>query len=231
MKIILFTLILLAEIRIVPAQTIKYISESICDSINKIESTSSEEMLAAQRSIYRDEMVKYPTLIVDITDLNKPHQYNEFNYKINRQLLKSCPKYEDQFSLLPLSKILDVEGLFIKNQYDSLEREIIEFIYFNKIDLVVVSIDDVYPYNDIYNFGTGHLESWKTGKRYELGGILIAFSKTLNQVSITLSEKTISVISKNDCNKIIQEIILPNFEKGDYFKGIMDCIRALKDKV
>lgn len=188
-------------------------------------------MISVQRSIYHDEMVKYPTLIVDITDLNKPHQYNEFNYKINRQLLKTCPKYKDQFSLLPLSKILDVEGIFSKQQYDSLERAIIEFIHLKKIDLLVLSIDDLYPYEDFKSYGYNQRVNLKIGKRYERGGIIILFSKKLNEIQIELSEKTSQYLSPADCNRLIEDSIKDLFNNKDYFKGIMNGIQAIKEKV
>jgi len=231
LKTFLLISILVVQTTITPGQTIKFISKTICDSISQLKYTGDSEMLSKQRSIYKDEMIKYPTLIVDITDLNKPHQYNEFSYKINRELLKTCPKYRDQFSLLPLSKILDVEGLFYKDKYDSLERSIIEFIHLKKIDLLIMSIDDLYPYTDIAAFGKGQSEKWKTGKRYERGGIFIVFSKELNRMNISLNLKTSSIISSEECDRIIEDIALPYFEEGNYYLGIMKSIQALKDKV
>jgi len=215
----------------VNAQTIKSIAISICDSINKIECSTEKECASMQRSIYNEEMLKYPTLVVDITDLNKPHQYNEFNYKINRDLIKSCDDYIDQFSLLPLTKILDVEGLFSRQQYDSLERLIIEFIHLKKIDLVIVSIDDTYPYLDLEEYSHEILIKLKIGSRYAGGGFLLLLSKNMNIMMIKLSDKTLSIIDQEQLDHIIHESGIPEFNRKKYFNAIYQSILSIKEKI
>ena len=176
-------------------------------------------------------MVKYPTLLVDITEINRPHQYNEFNYKINRELLKTCPLFKDQFSLIPLSKILDVEALINEQQQDSLEIAVVDFINSKKINLVIVTIDDVYPYKNLKDFAISQSEKWKIGERYERGGIIIVLSKDLNAMSITPSQQLQQTLSESDCIEIIDSVDFPFFIDNSYFKGLLNCITALKVKL
>ena len=225
---VLFPIIFFSLICIKPsAQTIASMSATICDSIKKIEELDENELRHAQLSIYHREMVKYPTLKVDITGLNRPRQFNEYNYKINRQLLKTCPEFIDQFSLLPLSKILDVEGLFNREQYDSLESAIVEFIYLKKIDLVVITMDEVEPYQNLDEFADAQLHKLKVGARYEQGGILIVISKELNDAHIALTGSTQKFISESDCNEFLPSDLSP---VTSYFKLVFNCIMDFKKK-
>ncbi len=212
------------------SQTIASISEIICDSIHEIDCRDLKTCDQLQRSIYNDEMLKYPTLVVDITDLNKPHQYNEFNYKVNRELLKSCKTYTDQFSLLPLSKILDIEGLFNKNQYDSLERIIIEFIHVRKTDLLVISMEDYFPYNSSKEFIDATFDNWNVGKRYANGGIIIFLSKKNNEVWIRGNDESTDIMKAVNLEKVRESTCLPAFAKAKYFEAVYLSIRKLNDE-
>ena len=168
---------------------------------------------------------------MDITGLNRPRQFNEFNYKINRELLKTCPVFKDQFSFLPLSKILDVEALFNQEQYDSLERALVDFIQLKKIDFVVVTIDDVFPFENIEDFVEQQTINWKIGNRYEEGGVLLAISKNLGDLSFSINKKNQSSLSDLDFQKMIHDVGSPEFQKGNYFQGLFYCIDYLKKEL
>ena len=159
-------------------------ARSICDSLEKVSHLQGEERLSEQRRIYHDELTRYPTLVVDITGLNRPREFNEYNYRINRELMRTCEGYEDQFSLLPLSKILDLEGILNEKQYDSLEGLIIQFIHIQKTDLVIVTLDDPYPFSDFDDFVKHRGETWNIGGRYEKGGLMLAYSSALKSFAV-----------------------------------------------
>ena len=164
-------------------------------------------------------------------DLNKPRQFNEFNYKINRELLRDCPGFINQFSFLPLTKILDVEGLFNSNQYDSLERAIIDFIITKKVDLLIVSIEDLYPYENFEEFSENQSIDWNVGSRYENGGVLIVLSKSKNESYVTINKRLKDKINEKVCDDILKNTGQPEFEKGYYFKGLLLSIEALKSTI
>lgn len=212
------------------AQLISSISASICDSIHQTVYTDDEEYFQAQRAIYHHELIKYPTLIVDITDLNKPRQFNEFNYKINRELLKSCSGYQDQFSLLPLSKILDLEGLLNKTEYDSLERAIIEFIHLNKMDLVVITIEDLFPYENFEVYSEGIREKWNIGARYNRGGIVVVYSKFMKDINVSLSKTALTVYTASEIDLLEENIKKEITDGSKPYRHLAGLIADLKQK-
>ena len=132
---------------------------------------------------------------------------------------------------MPLSKILDVEGLINEQQQDSLEIAIVDFINSKKIDLIILTIDDLYPYENLKEFTTGQSEKWKIGARYERGGIIVAISKKLNEINIYLSETVEQILTESECTEITVKEVIPHFDQGNYYKGILNCIGALKKKV
>ena len=210
------------------SQTIKSISKSICDSIHAVKTETVSQKIQMQRAIYNYELVKYPTLIVDITDLNKPRQFNEFNYKINRELLRDCEGFIDQFSLLPLSKILDVEGIFTTQQFDSLERALVDFVFSKKMDLLVVTMDDPYPFDSFDDFAKGQINKWNVGRRYEKGGILMIISKKNNTWMIVPDAKGKFSLSSEKCKTVLETKGESHFEEGQFYKGVQSCIKELK---
>ena len=169
---------------------------SICDSIQQLNDLDPGEVKREQRRIYHDELTRYPTLLVDITGLNRPREFNEYNYRINRELLRTCEGYEDQFSMLPLSKILDLEGLFSESEYDSLEGLIIQFIHLKKTDLVVVTLDDPYPFQDFASFVQNKGEVWNIGGHYEKGGLMLVYSSVLKGFTAFTGNLTVENPSK-----------------------------------
>lgn len=193
----------------VASQTIAEISNTICDSLQSVEYTDENQLYMAQLGIYANEVMKYPTLRVDITEMNKPHQFNEFNYKINRQLIRTCPAFRDQFTLLPLSKILDLETVFNSREYDSLESAAVSFVNALKMNLVIVSLDDPFPFKDLSTYAKAQAIKWNVGSRYERGGIFLVFSQQRNDVSIALVSKNGGITE----NPKFQGLIEPPFFK------------------
>ena len=121
----------------------------------------------------------------------------------------------------------DVEGLFNSQQYDSLERAIIDFIISKKIDLLIVSIEDLYPYDDFEDFAVNQRIRWNVGGRYENGGILLVISKSGNNSFITINKHSKEVLNEDECLNALALNGQPEFEKGRYFKGILKSIEAL----
>ncbi|MEQ8324358.1 MAG: TPM domain-containing protein [Vicingaceae bacterium] len=203
------TLFLLIVCISLKSQTIASMARSICDSIQKVAYLPYEEGRKEQRRIYHDELTRYPTLRVDITGLNRPREFNEYNYRINRELLKKCDGYIDQFSLIPLSKILDLEGLLSESHYDSLEGRIIQFIYAQKLDLVVITIDDFYPHDTFDNYLLEVGKEWNIGGRYQNGGLLLAYSSVTSQIGLytgklkTGGERLVGI--ESDLNELLEK--------------------------
>lgn len=181
----------------------------------------------AQLGIYSNELIKYPTLLVDITGMNRPHQFNEFSYKINRELLKTCPSFQDQFTLMPLSKILDIEGLFNDKQYDSLENILVSVINSKKTNVVLATMDDPYPYSSMSKYTTSQGKSWNVGGRYDKGGLLIVLSRNYDSIDLYIA-KELDANTESNVQELFKNINMSD-NNPEFFKELIEALNGLKE--
>lgn len=223
-------LILFFSSTIVNAQFISKVSDKICDSINSTKYADSISIELSQARIYSNILTK-EILKLGIKNIKKlSHDYNALNYKVLRDLNKNCKIFEIRNLSIPsLSNLVEVDSIFSIEQNKKIKKLAKEIRTKNRMEILILSIDDLYPDSDIRNFSNNKLMEWKIGENFEKGGTIIVFSKKLRKVAISTTEIAMKFLTNKDCDNLIAQIMIPNFKNDDYYKGIYTSLTEIEN--
>lgn len=84
---------------------------------------------------------------------------------------------------------------------------------------MVVTIDSIKPYTDIQKFATDLGQTWGVGTA-ENNGLAIVVCKPCLQIAIATGYGTELILTDQICKKVIEEKIVPEFKKGNFYDGI-----------
>jgi hypothetical protein len=151
-----------------------------------------------------------------------------FQYKLNRELKRSCPKYLIDHVPKVAQRVIDFEDKFTRQEIDSLTNLCEDLITSKNIFVYIVTIDDYFPDTNIIDFSNRNREYWgQIGNSYEKGNVLITISTAHRQLRISTSDISMKFLSDERCSKINQ-IIIPYFKEGKYFNGVLKGLDEIK---
>ena len=211
-------------------QSISDISRKICDSINSTKHVDSVSIEVSQLKIYSNILTK-EILKLDIVEIKKTNNdYNALNYKLIRDLNKKCKAFKiTNLSILPFTNLIEVDSIFSLEQNKKIKKLAREIRTKNKMEIVILSIDELYPDNEIRSFSNNKLMEWQIGGVFEKGGTIIVFSKKLRVVAISTTETAMKYLTNKDCDKLIADFMIPNFKNNNYYDGIYKSLIEIKN--
>ncbi|MGH2666641.1 TPM domain-containing protein [Flavobacterium sp.] len=211
------------------AQTITDLSIKICDSIKTHKYVESDTIELKQAEIYSKLLSEY-LLKKEPKAKSFKNDYNSLNYKLTRELNKTCETYKFKNSvLLPFSNLVEIDSLFSNEQSENINKIAKEIRNKNQIQIVILSIDELYPSENIDEFSFNKLIDWKVGGVYEKSGVIIVFSKKLRLARISTTYISKKYLTDESCDKIMHEIMIPNFKNENYYDGIYKSLVYIKN--
>ena len=116
--------------------------------------------------------------------------------------------------------INDYGHVFTKAQKNELSK--IVYDYSRKItrQIVVITVDRINPYNDIHKYATDLGNTWGIGTAEKDNGLIIVLCKPCRKISIATGTGTEKILTDEICKEVIDKSIIPEFKKGDFYKGI-----------
>lgn len=120
----------------------------------------------------------------------------------------------------PIGYVNDFEDILNSEQKNKLGQTIHEYEKQTTREIVIVTVKTIEPYDDIKDFATDLSNMWGVGKREKDNGLAIIFSKSLKQVRISTGYGTEKILTDDICKKVINEVMIPEFKKGEYYIGI-----------
>lgn len=216
-------LILLTTIS-VQAQDSTLVKE-FCNSIGHsrttdIESQISEVVGMVDRYLERNPITRDSTL----------QDALRFQYRLMRELTRTCPNYHsDRVRLVPKA-VIDLENKLTKQQIDSLAILISQITQDKKVYLYIVTIDDFYPDSTITDFSNRYRDFWAPRTTPEKGVVLAVFSTAQRQVRISTSDISMTYLTDAECSEV-NKIMIPHFKNGKYFDGFVDGLLAIKSRL
>ena len=87
-------------------------------------------------------------------------------------------------------------------------------------------IDSLYGH-DMAEFATELGEEWQIGQKKFDNGVVILIEPSAHQVFIATGYGLEGAIPDAICEEIVQNEILPNFRKGDYYTGLNNAVDVI----
>ncbi|HUZ57435.1 MAG TPA: TPM domain-containing protein [Hanamia sp.] len=126
----------------------------------------------------------------------------------------------------------DFEGLYDRTEEDSLERILEHFEKKTTIEIEVVTVDSNMVAREKFDeFTYRLLKIWGIGKVDKSNGIVICICKDYKKLFICADFGIDNYMDEYDKLKIIHRDIIPSFQRNDYFKGTLNGLNAIIDKI
>ncbi|EAR00013.1 TPM domain-containing protein [Maribacter sp. HTCC2170] len=120
----------------------------------------------------------------------------------------------------PIGSVSDYEKVFSEGQILKLTEIISSYEQETTREIAIVSVSSIEPYIDIQKYSTDLANEWGIGKAETNNGLLILFSKNLQEISISTGLGTEKILTDEICKKVIDSTIIPQFKNGKYLAGI-----------
>ncbi len=143
----------------------------------------------------------------------------------------SCKTSEDvnpRFKFLPKNErqlvVADYASLLSENEKDSLANKIIDFEEKTANQIVVVTVDSIFPFVSISQYATDLGNYWGVGRKGPDNGLLIVIAKFDRKISIATGCGTEKILTDSICKFIIGKKMTPEFADGNFYKGVDGAI-------
>jgi uncharacterized protein len=119
----------------------------------------------------------------------------------------------------PPRLVNDFIGILSQSQVQQLEEKLVAYNDTTSSQLVVVIVKTVQPY-DMNEFATKLGTTWGVGKKGKNNGVVILWATSDRKVYIAPGRGLEGAIPDAYCERIVQQIIIPNFKQQQYFEGL-----------
>ena len=133
---------------------------------------------------------------------------------------------------LPDGSINDYEGIFTPAEEKSLDSVITNLEKLKEVEIVIVTIDTNMVSREKFNeFAIHLLNMWHVGKSVKDNGILICLSSGYQQMRISNNFGIERILSDPETQQIVDKSFIPSYQRRKYYKGTMNGLKALIDKI
>ena len=123
-------------------------------------------------------------------------------------------------------RVTDLTSTLDAQQIQSLESRLAEFEANKGAQLAVLIVPTTQP-ETIEQFGIRVVEAWKLGRKNVDDGALLLIAKDDRALRIEVGYGLEGVLNDATANRIIDEIIVPRFKRGEFYAGIESGIAAM----
>ena len=177
-----------------------------------------------------DEMTRKYFERNPMTSDNPLQEALRFQYRLMREMKRSCPNYSgDRARLIPKA-VLDLEDKFTKQQIDSLSVLTSQIKRDKKVYLYIVTIDDFFPDSTITDFSNRYRDFWAPRTAPEKGVISVVFSIGQGEIRISTSDISMTHLTDKECDEVIK-VMIPHFKNDKYFEGFVEGLSAIKSRL
>lgn len=221
------TILLLTFGTLVYGQDSTFVNET-CKRINKLPNPSDKE---GQNNLIYEQSTKYiPTLVSNVPREKVLKATYTFQYRLNRELKRTCPKFLLDKVPIKAQRVIDFEDKFSKSEIDSLKGIMNRLGTEQNVYVYLVTIDDYFPDKNIEEFSNRNREYWGHGQNFEKGTILISISVAKRQFRISTGDRSMKYLTDDECSEI-NKIMVPYFKKNEHFKGLVEGLSQMKSRL
>ena len=125
--------------------------------------------------------------------------------------------------------ITDFENILTFEELDKLERLVFDYQMQTNREIAVFTVKSLKYYDNLSAYAAKISEGFKSERQEKSNGLTILVCTTSGNIRITTGSETKKVLNKKVCQQIIDEIMLPEFQNGNYYvgmeKGITEIIK------
>lgn len=127
------------------------------------------------------------------------------------------------------SPVMDQVGLLVPETRAALEKTLRELQKFSGTQLTVLAVPDTQDLS-IEEFSIAVVDSWKLGAARTDRGLLFLISSTTRKLRIEVGQGLEGELTDLDSKRIIDDVVVPLFRKGDFNEGILLGVYSIVQK-
>lgn len=125
----------------------------------------------------------------------------------------------------PIRVINDFGSFFTPTQKSSLEDSLVSYRRKTGNAIVVITLSTLTDRKtgttwSVEETALQYFSKWGIGDRNKNNGVLVLISKEPRRVRITTGTGVDKILTDNECQRIINETIVPSFKAGKYYTGV-----------
>lgn len=139
------------------------------------------------------------------------------------------PKTEKITSEFPqqIGFVNDFEKIFTEDDIKFLENALSHYKENSNREIAIITIESIPENKEFDQYAIRMSANWNVGKDNDGYGLTVVLSKTLRKVRISTTDKTRNYLTDEFCQKVIDQNMIPEFKKGNYYDGILLGINEL----
>lgn len=142
-------------------------------------------------------------------------------------LLTSLAAFAQQVAVPPLqARVTDLTGTFTQAQRDALERTLADFETRKGSQIAVLIVPTTRP-ETIEQYGMRVAETWKLGREGVDDGALLLVAIDDRVLRIEVGYGLEGALSDLVANRIVEDIVVPHFRRGDFVGGVQAGVDAM----
>jgi uncharacterized protein len=126
----------------------------------------------------------------------------------------------------------DFEHVFSLQQVKELNDILVKHEKTTSNEIAVVTILTYKPYTTLFDYSLTLANKWGVGKKDKNNGVVLVFGKKIREIRIQVSDGLVKKLTDDEAKKIVNETIIPNFKKGDFFNatklGLIQIMEQIK---
>jgi uncharacterized protein len=130
----------------------------------------------------------------------------------------------------PVKFVNDYTGTLTDEQMQVLEPKLFELAKNTSTEIVVVIV----PSTDgitIADYNVDLIRKWQVGSKKNNNGVILLISKNDRKLDITVGYGLEGSLTDATALSIINDVIVPQFKGGDYYRGVSDGVDAIMQAV
>lgn len=144
----------------------------------------------------------------------------------NNKLSETVQSSNNKLPVLQ-DRVSDFENIFTSDQKENLTKIIKDFEAKTTNQIAFVSVKSIGEYENFDKFALDLSNFNGVGQKDLDNGLIIVFSKKMREIRISTGTGTEKILTNEICQKILNELILPEFREGKYYHGIESGLNAL----
>lgn len=133
----------------------------------------------------------------------------------------------------PARVVNDFGGFLSATQKNNLEKELIAYRKKSGNAIVIITLSTLTDYKtgttwSVEETALQYFSKWGIGDKVKNNGVLILLSKEPRRIRITTGTGVENVLTDNECQRIIDETIVPNFKSGQIYAGLKEGLDEIK---
>jgi len=165
---------------------------------------------------------------IEIGSKNYHNKFNTFQFLLQKETGLNCPQSNFKGYNLLYPDIVDTDSTFTDAELEKIVEQLNKLKSNNGLELLVITTNDYYPFEDKEGFSFDFLYRNKNEKFKN--HIILVVNKSKREVSFSTTQQAMAVFTEQYLQAIIDEVLIPEFKQSNYYSAVTMAIEEISKR-